>query len=116
VTGGSFLRDSLPRGADVVSLIRVLHDHDDENVLALLRAVRAVLPAGGTLVIGEPMSGESGTDAVSAYFSMYLYAMGSGRPRSFAALRGLLRKSGFADASLRSTRIPMIASVIVARC
>src|SRR5215470_1095685 len=36
VTGGSFLRDPLPRGADVVSLIRVVHDHDDANVLALL--------------------------------------------------------------------------------
>ncbi len=116
VTGGSFLRDSLPRGADVVSLIRVVHDHDDENVLALLAAVRAALPAGGTLVIGEPISGEAGTDAVSAYFSMYLHAMGSGRPRSFVALRELLRRSGFADVGSHRTRIPMIASVVVARC
>ncbi len=116
VTGGSFLRDALPRGADVISLIRVVHDHDDENVLALLAAVRAALPADGTLVIGEPMSGEAGTDAVSAYFGMYLHAMGSGRPRSFAALREMLQKSGFADVTLRRTRIPMIASVVVARC
>jgi len=116
LTGGSFLSDPLPTGADVVSLIRVLHDHDDENVLALLSAVRAALPSGGTLVIGEPMSGESGTDAVSAYFTMYLHAMGSGRPRSLVALRTLLLRSGFADASLRRTPIPMIASVIVAHC
>ncbi|MET0675731.1 MAG: methyltransferase [Bradyrhizobium sp.] len=116
VTGGSFLSDPLPLGADVISLIRVLHDHDDENALALLAAIRAALPKGGTLVIGEPMSGEAGTDAVSAYFSMYLYAMGSGRPRSFVALRGLLQRSGFGEVNLRRTRIPMIASVIVARC
>lgn len=116
VTGGSFLHDPLPRGADVVSLIRVLHDHDDDRALALLAAVRAALPENGTLVIGEPMSGESRTDAVSAYFSVYLHAMGSGRPRSFAALRGLLQQSGFAGISLRRTRIPMIASVIVAHC
>ena len=115
VTGGSFLRDPLPPGADVVSLIRVLHDHDDDHVLMLLAAIRAALPEGGTLVIGEPMSGEAGADAVGAYFGMYLYAMGSGRPRSFAALRGLLRQSGFTRVSLRRTRIPMIASVIVAQ-
>jgi demethylspheroidene O-methyltransferase len=116
VTGGSFLRDALPRGADVVTLIRVLHDHHDENALALLAAIRTALPPGGTLVIGEPMSAEAGTDAVSAYFSMYLYAMGSGRPRSFAALRRLLQASGFAEVGLRRTRIPMIAGVIVAHC
>ena len=36
--GGDFLADPLPRGADVVSLVRVLHDHDDGGALALLRA------------------------------------------------------------------------------
>ena len=29
--GGDMLRDPLPRGADVISLVRVLHDHDDES-------------------------------------------------------------------------------------
>ena len=29
------------RGADLVTLVRVLHDHDDATVRALLRAVRA---------------------------------------------------------------------------
>ena len=72
------------------------------------------LPRDGVLVIGEPMSG-TGTDSVSAYFNIYLQAMGSGRPRSFAALQKLLQQSGFAEVSQRSTRIPMIASVIVAR-
>jgi demethylspheroidene O-methyltransferase len=115
VTGGSFLRDPLPRGADVVSLIRVVHDHDDESVRALLAAVRAALPPDGTLVIGEPMSDQPGTDSVAAYFSMYLCAMGSGRPRSFAALQGLLKKSGFSNVTLRRTRIPLIASVVIAR-
>jgi demethylspheroidene O-methyltransferase len=38
VFGGSFLHDSLPKGADLISLVRVAHDHDDEAVLTLLRA------------------------------------------------------------------------------
>jgi demethylspheroidene O-methyltransferase len=115
VTEGNFLTDALPRGADVVSLIRVLHDHDDDAVLSVLARVREALPDNGMLVIGEPISSPSGGDSVSAYFSFYLRAMGSGRPRSFAALENLLVRSGFGDVRRRSTRIPMIASVIVAR-
>lgn len=116
VAEGNFLSDALPKGADVVSLIRVVHDHDDDAVLNLFARVREALPEHGVLVIGEPMSGASGADSVSAYFNLYLHAMGSGRPRSFAALQELLQRSGFVDVRLRKTRIPMIASVAVARC
>jgi demethylspheroidene O-methyltransferase len=112
---GNFLTDPLPKGADVVSLIRVVHDHDDDAVLNLLGRVREALPRDGVLVIGEPMSGASGADSVSAYFGLYLHAMGSGRPRSFAALQKLLNQAGFGQVWRRATRIPMIASVVVAR-
>jgi demethylspheroidene O-methyltransferase len=115
VAEGNFLTDHLPRGADVVSLIRVVHDHDDHAVLNLFARVREALPRDGVLVIGEPMSGPSGADPVSAYFNVYLLAMGSGRPRSFAALQKLLRQSGFGEVRQRETCIPMIANVIVAR-
>ena len=49
VFGGDFLADPLPQGADVVSLVRVLHDHDDESALLLLRRAHAALPRGGGL-------------------------------------------------------------------
>ena len=115
VTGGDFLADPLPRGADVVSLIRVVHDHDDDAVLKLFANIRDALPPGGALVIGEPMSDPDGDDSVGAYFGVYLHAMGRGRPRSSVALQELLEKSGFTAVSRRATRIPLIASVIVAR-
>jgi demethylspheroidene O-methyltransferase len=115
VAEGNFLTDPLPKGADAVSLIRVVHDHDDHAVLNLFARVREALPSGGVLVIGEPMSGPSGADPVSAYFNLYLLAMGSGRPRSFAALQKLLKQSGFGEVRQRETCIPMIANVIVAR-
>lgn len=114
-SGGNFLHDPLPRGADIVSLIRVVHDHDDETVLNLFSRVREALPRHGVLVIGEPISASSGIDSVTAYFAMYLHAMGSGRPRTFAALQKLLVTSGFSNIQQRPTRIPTIASVIVAR-
>ena len=115
VIEGNFLTDSLPSGADVISLIRVVHDHDDDVVMQLFARVREALPAGGVLVIGEPMSGASRADPVSAYFGIYLHAMGSGCPRSFAALQSMLKRSGFQDVHARATRIPMIAKVVTAR-
>jgi demethylspheroidene O-methyltransferase len=115
--GGSFKTDRLPDGADIVSLVRVIHDHDDADVMNLLRAARRALPADGTLLIAEPISGVSGAEPIGdAYFALYLLAMGSGRPRTFARIREMLTEAGFVDIALRPTAIPMLASLIIARC
>lgn len=115
VTGGHFLNDPLPRGADVVSLVRVVHDHDDDVVLGLLGRIHGILPRDGRLLIAEPMSEANGRDSVSAYFGVYLHAMGSGKPRSFAALRSLLKTVGFSEIREHRTHVPMIANVLVAK-
>lgn len=114
--GGSFLTDRLPEGADIVSLVRVIHDHDDADVMTLLRAIRRTLPAGGTLLIAEPISGVRGAEPIGdAYFAFYLLAMGSGRPRTLARLEEMLAEVGFVDIALRPAAMPMLASVITAR-
>lgn len=114
VVGGSVFADSLPAGADVISLVRILHDHDDDAAMAILRAVRAALPAGGTLVVGEPMSATPGAAAVTeAYFGLYLFAMGSGRPRTPSEITTMVLRAGFRDARFVRTRMPLIASVVV---
>ncbi len=114
--GGDFLRDPLPEGADLVTLVRVLHDHDDAAVVALLKAVRGALAPGGTLLVAEPLAGAAGAETVgAAYFAFYLLAMGQGRARTAAELRRLLAAAGFADARERPTRIPLQTGLIVAR-
>jgi demethylspheroidene O-methyltransferase len=114
--GGSFATDRLPDGADIVSLVRVIHDHDDTDVMNLLGAIRRSLPADGTLLIAEPIAGVRGAEPIGdAYFAFYLLAMGSGRPRTFARLSGMLAEAGFVDVALRPTAVPMLASVITAR-
>jgi demethylspheroidene O-methyltransferase len=114
--GGSFLTSRLPDGADIVSLVRVIHDHDDDKAMVLLRAVRRALPDRGTLLIAEPISGVSGTEPIGdAYFAFYLMAMGSGRPRTFERLSEMLRDAGFADIALRPAGMPLLTSVITAR-
>ena len=114
--GGSFLHDPLPRGADIISLVRILHDHDDESALALLRAVHAALPSGGTLLIAEPMAGTPGAEPIGdAYFGFYLLAMGRGRARRPDELQQLLESAGFTQMRLLSTRRPLLAGALVAK-
>jgi demethylspheroidene O-methyltransferase len=116
VVGGDFRSDPLPAGADIISLVRVVHDHDDAAALALLRAARRALPAGGVLLVAEPMSGTPGAEPVGdAYFGFYLLAMGSGRPRTPAALEGLLRQAGFTDIRRLRTSSPLLTSAIIAQ-
>ncbi len=116
VEGGSFFTDPLPTGADLVTLVRVLFDHPDERVLAILRAVRAALPPDGALLVCEPMSGTPGAEAIGdAYYGLYLLAMGRGRSRTPQRLRELLLEAGFARASLLPTRLPLQTRVMLAR-
>ena len=115
VTGGSFRDNPLPPGADVISLVRILHDHDDAVVTALLAKVHYALPAGGTLLIAEPMAGTRGAQAMGdAYFGLYLWAMGSGRPRSADAYRAMLATAGFTRVIERRTGVPMVTRLLVA--
>ncbi|MFM7347835.1 MAG: methyltransferase [Tagaea sp.] len=113
--GGDMRRDALPRGADVATLVRVLHDHDDDSAMAILRAARAALDPGGVLLIGEPMAEAPGAAAVGdAYFGFYLLSMGQGRARAPARLAGMLDAAGFAGVRHRPTRLPLVAGVTTA--
>jgi demethylspheroidene O-methyltransferase len=110
--GGSFHADPLPDGADVVTLIRVLLDHDDATALRILGAARRALPSGGRLLVAETLAGAPEADA---YFGFYLLAMGRGRARSFAELARLVRMAGFGDVRQLRTFRPTLTSLISAR-
>jgi demethylspheroidene O-methyltransferase len=113
--GGDFLRDALPAGFDAISLVRVLHDHDEPAVLRLLAAAHRALPVGGRLLIAEPLADAPGTPAMGdAYFGLYLWAMGSGQARSRAQLAKLLERSGFEDVRALPTAMPLHSGLIVA--
>ncbi len=114
--GLSFLDTEIPRGADAVSLVRVLYDHDDPVVQALLRKVFEALPPGGRLLISEPMSGGmKPTKAGDAYFGFYTMAMTTGKPRSAAEHSVFLKAAGFVDIKKTRTSRPFVTSLITAR-
>ena len=116
VEGGDFRTDALPEGADAITLVRVVHDHDDATALALLRAAHRALRPGGTLILAEPMSGTPGAEPIGdAYFGLYLRAMGSGRPRTAERLAAMLTEAGFAAPRRVATRTPLLVRVLEAR-
>ena len=115
VFGADATADFLPDGFDAASMVRILHDHGDERALELLRAAHRSLRPGGTLVIAEPMAGSGRAGRlVSAYFNVYLLAMGSGEPRTPAALARLAREAGFRRVRRRRTSVPTITSMLLA--
>jgi demethylspheroidene O-methyltransferase len=92
-----------------------LHDHDDQAVMKILRAIHTILPKNGVLMIGEPMSGAPARDPMAeAYFGFYLLAMGRGRARRPAEIAEMVRAAGFSSTRMAPTRTPMLVRVMIA--
>jgi demethylspheroidene O-methyltransferase len=116
VSGGDFRTGPLPQGADLVTLIRVVHDHDDATAAGLLRSAFEALPAGGVLLLAEPMAGTPGAEPMGgAYFGFYLLAMGRGRPRTRERLVEMLQQAGFARVRALATRQPLQTQLLWAQ-
>ncbi len=113
--GLDFLSEKLPTAYDCATLIRILHDHDDPAVSRLLEAARDALVPGGRLLVVEPMAGRDDAGRlVQAYFSLYLLAMGQGRPRTPADLERRLEAAGFENSRTRSPMARIVSRVIQA--
>ena len=114
VFGGDFFQDPLPKGADLITLIRVIFDHDDERVKILLSAIFAALPPGGKLLIAEPMADTPDHPAMGhAYFGFYLLAMGRGRPRTIQEISQLALHAGFKGVEMLPCSMPINAQVLL---
>ena len=114
--GGDFLKDTLPVGADLVTLVRVAHDHPDAHVNTILRAIFNALPSGGTLLLTEPMAQASHEAPLGdAYFHFYLLAMGSGRLRTAKELSDMILAAGFGGVELLANAMPLQTQILVAK-
>ncbi len=115
VREGSFRDDPLPQGADAISLVRVLYDHSDATVAALLRSVHVALPPGGRLIVSEPMSGGARPDRITdTYFAFYTMAMRTGRTRSGAEIADMARAAGFDGIAVRRGYRSFLTSTVTA--
>ncbi|AWW46598.1 methyltransferase [Polynucleobacter paneuropaeus] len=114
VFGGDFFKDELPSGADLITLIRVIFDHDDERVKILLRSIFRALSPGGKLLIAEPMAETPDHPPMGhAYFGFYLMAMGRGRPRKVEEIGQLALEAGFKRVEILPSDMPINAQVLL---
>ena len=94
--GGSFF-ESVPPGADLYILSRVLHDWSDEDCVRILRICRTQMQSGSRLLIVEhiiepdPIKGRP-TDYLVDIQMMAMF--GSARARTEDEFRKLLAESG----------------------
>lgn len=117
---GNFLHDPLPVGADLVTLVRVAHDHPDAVVQQLLQKIHDALPVGGTLLLAEPMaqSPTRGGDVATqtdTYFHFYLLAMGAGRLRTPEELMQMMSQAGFSNIEQIPNNMPIHAQILLGR-
>ena len=115
IVPGSFRDGPLPGGADAISLVRVLYDHRDETVAALLRAAFDALPPGGRIVVSEPMTGGARPNrSGDVYFAVYCMAMRTGRARSQGEIAALLSAAGFAEVRAPRPRREFVTAIVTA--
>jgi hypothetical protein len=94
VISGSFFK-SVPAGADLYLLSHVLHDWPEKECDTILRNVRRAIPAGGRLLVIEPLVSSGSDSDVAKVLDVIALTITGGRHRSLEEHRQLLGRNGF---------------------
>jgi len=105
VVSGDFFC-SVPSGGDAYILSRVIHDWHDEKAAAILKVVRAVLPANGRLLLFETMIRASNRLSYPLLSDLNMVIRTGGCERNEAEYRALYRAAGFKLTRVIETRSP----------
>jgi O-methyltransferase domain/Dimerisation domain len=111
VIGGDFFA-CVPDGGDVYILSRILHDWQDEQCLALLRACRRAMTRGSELLIIERVIPDDDRPSLALEWDIHMLANTGGRERTEAEYHDLLDLAGFEPRALRP--LPLDVSLLVA--
>lgn len=111
VVGGDFFR-SVPAGGTTYLLCWILHDWPDEAAAAILRSVRAAMPAGARLVVVDRLldPDPSMCNAYDLLEDINMLVLLGGCERTEAEFNALMAASGFA--SITPTLIRPVFSLL----
>jgi hypothetical protein len=104
--------ESVPPGADVYLLSRVLQDWDDDACARLLDRCRAAMADSARLLILERVIPADGSALLPLLYDLHLLVMTGGRERSLDGYAALLERSGLRLEAVRS--LALETSLLVA--
>jgi hypothetical protein len=94
VVSGDFFR-SVPVGADIYMLSRVIHDWADEKAVSILKVVRRAMPATGRLLLFETMIRANNRLSYPLLSDLNMVIRTGGCERSETEYRALYAAAGF---------------------
>ena len=103
---GSFF-ERVPPG-DVYVLGTILHNWPDEDAAAILRAIRAVAPAHGRLLVLDSVVPDGNERSGAKWQDLLMLALFGGRERDEAQWRELFAGTGFEPVSIRDGLIEAV--------
>ena len=106
---------SVPSGADLYLLKRILHDWDDDNAVQILKNCRAALPAHGRLVVIEAVMAPGNNPDPNKALDVSIMALTRGRERTAGEFGELFVAAGLELVSVTSLPAPATLSLVEAR-
>jgi hypothetical protein len=94
IESGSFF-ESVPAGADAYLLKMIVHDWEDEDVVAILGTVRRAIPPHGALLVIERELGPPNAEPGPKLGDLNMLVMPGGRERTVEEYAALYAASGF---------------------
>ena len=110
VSGDFFV--SVPTGADLYLLSRVIHDWDDEKAVAILKVVRRAIAPHGRLILLETMLRPAGSTVYPVLSDLNMLLLTGGCERTEAEYLALYRAAGFELTKAVLTKSPTGTTVI----
>jgi hypothetical protein len=112
--GGDFF-ESVPPGADVYLLKRILHDWEDARAIRILANCRAAMTAHARLLIVEAIANPSRSPDPVAQLDVNIMALTAGRERSEPEFRRLCGSAGLAVTRIVRLSAPAVVAIIEVR-
>jgi len=94
IATGSFFKQ-IPEEGDAYLLKTILHDWDDEHAVAILRAVRTVIPPRGCLLVIEALLDSGNGYDIGKLLDLNSFVLAGGVNRTAAQFESLFRASCF---------------------
>jgi ubiquinone/menaquinone biosynthesis C-methylase UbiE len=94
VVAGNFF-ESVPAGADTYLMRHIIHDWDEARCIQILKHVRAVLPAGGKLLLIEVVVPTGNEPSFGKLMDINMMVLPGGKERTADEYRALYAAAGF---------------------